>query len=39
VLTRAIDAALIDEARAVGVEAVFIKPANWDELLDGLAEA
>jgi two-component system KDP operon response regulator KdpE len=36
-LTGASDAALIDEARALSVEAVFIKPPNWGKLLDWIA--
>jgi DNA-binding response OmpR family regulator len=28
------DGVLLDEARAVGVDAVFIKPPDWDKLLD-----
>ena len=32
-VTGAIDTALLDEARALGVDAVFIKPPDWDKLL------
>ena len=38
-LTGASDTVLIDEARALTVQAVFIKPANWDQLLDWVAQA
>jgi DNA-binding response OmpR family regulator len=37
-LTGASDTALIDEARALTVEAVFIKPPDWDKLLDWVGE-
>ena len=37
-LTGASDSALIDEARALTVEAVFIKPPDWDKLLDWIAQ-
>jgi DNA-binding response OmpR family regulator len=37
-VTCAIDTALIEEARALGVDAVFIKPPDWDKLLDWVAE-
>ena len=36
-LTGATDTSLIEEARALGVDAVFIKPPDWDKLLDWLA--
>jgi DNA-binding response OmpR family regulator len=29
---------LIDEAHALTVEAVFVKPPNWDKLLDWIAQ-
>ena len=38
-VTGAIDTALLEEARALGVDAVFIKPPDWDELLDWVATA
>ena len=37
-LTGAIDSALLEEARALGVDAVFIKPPDWDKLLDWVTQ-
>ena len=37
-LTATADAAILDEARALGVDAVFIKPPDWDELLKWIAQ-
>jgi DNA-binding response OmpR family regulator len=36
-VTGASDAGLTEEARALGVDAVFIKPPDWDQLLDWVA--
>jgi DNA-binding response OmpR family regulator len=36
-VTGAIDTALVEEARALGVDAVFIKPPDWDQVLDWVA--
>ena len=36
-LTGASDTNLIEEARALGVDEVFIKPPDWDKLLDWVA--
>ena len=36
-VTGASDAPLVHEARALGVDAVFVKPPDWDELLDWVA--
>jgi DNA-binding response OmpR family regulator len=36
-LTGAIDTALLEEAHALGIDAVFIKPPDWDELLAWVA--
>jgi DNA-binding response OmpR family regulator len=33
-VTGASDTALFDEARDLGVDAVFVKPPDWDKLLD-----
>lgn len=38
-LTGASDMALVDQARALVVEAVFIKPPDWDKLLDWVLHA
>lgn len=32
-VTGAIDTSLLEEARALGVDAIFIKPPDWDRLL------
>ena len=37
-VTGAIDTALLEEARGLGVDAVFIKPPDWDKLLDWVAQ-
>jgi DNA-binding response OmpR family regulator len=37
-VTGAIDTALLEEARALGVDAVFIKPPDWDRLLAWVAQ-
>jgi DNA-binding response OmpR family regulator len=37
-LTGASDTTLIDQARALTVEAVFIKPPDWDKLLDWIVQ-
>src|SRR6185312_3611919 len=37
-LTGAIDNALLEEARDLGVDAVFIKPPEWDKLLGWIAQ-
>ena len=37
-LTGAIDTNLVEEARALGVDAVFIKPPDWDKLLAWVAQ-
>ena len=37
-VTGAIDTALLEEARALGVDAVFIKPPDWDKLLAWIAQ-
>jgi DNA-binding response OmpR family regulator len=37
-VTGAIDTALFEEAHALGVEAVFVKPPNWDKLLAWIAQ-
>ena len=37
-VTGAIDTGLLEEARALGVDAVFIKPPDWDKLLDWIAQ-
>lgn len=34
IVTGSDDDALMDEARALGVDAVFMKPPDWDKLLD-----
>lgn len=36
-VTGAIDDALTEEARELGVDAVFVKPPDWDKLLDWVA--
>jgi DNA-binding response OmpR family regulator len=36
-VTGASDTALLEEARALGVNAVFIKPPNWNKLLEWVA--
>ena len=38
-MTGASDSGLIEQAQALGVDAVFIKPPDWDELLDWVAKA
>ena len=38
IVTGASDAGLLEEARALGVDAVFIKPPDWDEVLDWIAQ-
>lgn len=37
-VTGAIDTALFDEARALGVDAVFVKPPDWDKLFDWIGQ-
>jgi two-component system response regulator TctD len=37
-LTGAIDNTLLSEARDLGVDAIFIKPPDWDKLLDWIAQ-
>jgi two-component system response regulator TctD len=37
-VTGASDTALTDEARALGVDAVFIKPPDWEKLLEWVAD-
>ncbi|HEX8524656.1 MAG TPA: response regulator [Tepidisphaeraceae bacterium] len=38
-VTGASDTSLMNEARTLGVDAVFIKPPDWDELLDWVSDA
>jgi len=37
-LTASIDTPLLEEARALGVDALFIKPPDWDQLLAWIAQ-
>jgi two-component system response regulator TctD len=37
-VTGAADVDLLEEARALGVHAVFIKPPDWDKLLEWVAQ-